>query len=346
MNEINNGDFIVINNNRMEESEFVKLNVGGSVIYTTLTTLRKEKDSMLGLMFKKDSTWKHAKDENGCILIDADPRYFLVILNFLRHGEIIIEPNLNYYGVLSLARYFGLNSLTDLIDNEDDNKNSWTSLMEENFLTSEIDHNKWAVTREAGSSNFSLEEGRFKFINRVYLVSKDQFNPEDGEIRITGIWTKETPDDFFQICTRSDGKSQGSPYFEAKSGVEFHYSRGQAAIIGRGGLVPSGVVKIKKQGEFFFGVGVPVHFEIFDDGCTVSFSLWENTHNTSIEVETTCTNKNLINYIIIHNREKTSTTNQASWLSNIKVSRWNKSTPRRNRYRRVHEKKMNLNTSI
>ncbi|KAN0043473.1 hypothetical protein ACTA71_011132 [Dictyostelium dimigraforme] len=346
MNNINlelNNEFIVINNN---QNEWVKLNVGGQIIHTTLTTLTKEKGSMLGLMFKKDTTWKHTRDENGFILIDADPRYFMVILNFLRHGEIVVEPNLNYYGVLSLARYFGLNSLTDLIDNEENNKNSWSNLLEENFVSNELDHNRWIVQRDSPGSNFILEEGKFKLINRAYLVSKEQFNPDDGEIRITGIWTKDSQDDFFQIATRSDGSNQGSPYFEVKNGIEFHYSRGQATIIGRGSILPSGMVKIKKQGEFFFGAGVPVHFEIFDDGCTVSFSLWETTHNTSITIETTCTNKNLTNYLVIHNREKINTNSMSSWISNLKVSRWDKSTPRRNRYRRLTDKRLNLNTSM
>ncbi|KAF2073170.1 hypothetical protein CYY_005523 [Polysphondylium violaceum] len=335
-------DYIVMNNT---QNDWVKLNVGGTIIHTTLSTLRKERDSMLELMFKKDSTWKHHRDDNGCILIDADPRYFLIILNFLRHGEIIVEPNLNYYGVIALARYFQLHSITDMIDNEESNSNAWVNLLEENFLTNELDIGKWTTSKECTGSNFSIDEGFIKLVNRAYFSTKEQYNPEDGEIRISGIWIKQSPEDFFQIVTRSDGKSQGAPYFEVNNGLEFHYSRGAANIIGRGGIVPTGIVKIKKQGEFFFGPLVPVYFEIYDDGCTVSFSLRDTINKTSIEVETTCTNKSIQNYIVIHNREKTGASH-ISTLTNIKIQRWTKSTLRRNRYKRISSKKVNLNTSI
>eukprot|EP01132_Coremiostelium_polycephalum_P005781 gene5781-7191_t len=300
---------------------------------------------MLSLMFKKDSTWKHARDDQGCILIDADPRYFLVILNYLRHGELIVEPNLNYYGVLTLGKYFQIKPIIDLIEYEENDATSWATILEDNFIQPDLDDSKWSINRDATNSSYSLEDGRFKLCNRVYLVSRDQFNPDDGEIRVTGTWCRATLDDFFQIVTRSDGLTQGPPYFEVQNGIEFHYSRGIATVVGRGGCLPTGLVKIKKQGEFNFTTGVPVHFEIFDDGQTVSFTLWESISKTSITIETTCTNRNLLNYIVIHNREKTGS-NHISYLSNIRIQRWVKTTPRRHKLRRVAAKKAsNLNMS-
>eukprot|EP01133_Synstelium_polycarpum_P001069 gene1069-1212_t len=265
-------------------------------------------------MFNKDYEWNHVKDENGCILIDADPRYFLVLLNYLRHGELIVEPNLNYYGVWSLARYFQIRPIIDLLDFED--------------IT------KWAINRDSTGSSFAVEDGRFKFCNRAYLISRDQFNPDDGEIKLTGTWCRASHDDFFQVATRCDGLHQGSPYFEIQNGLEFNYCRGTASIVGRGGLVPSGVVKIKKQGEFSFPAGVPVHFEVHDDGTNVSFTLWESITKTSITIETTCTNRSLINYIAIHNREKTGS-NHISYLANIRIQRWGRPTPRRSKTKKL-----------
>ena len=40
------------------------------------------------------------QDDNGAYLVDRDPRYFYSILNFLRHGKLIIEPNLTVEGTI------------------------------------------------------------------------------------------------------------------------------------------------------------------------------------------------------------------------------------------------------
>ncbi|KYQ92473.1 hypothetical protein DLAC_06457 [Tieghemostelium lacteum] len=327
-------DFIVINNNI---KDWIKLNVGGRIIHTTMTTLSKEPESMLNAMFKKGSTWNHSRDENGCILVDADPRYFLVLLNYLRHGELILEPNLNYYGVLALAKYFQIKSITDIIEQEENNNNGWITVLEDSFLDNRLDVTKWVINKDCTGSNFDVVDGRFKLMNRVYLVSKEQYNPEDGEIKITGTWYRESIEDFFQIATRSCGLSQGAPYYEVKSGLEFNYCRGLASIVGRGGMIPTGMVKIKKMGEFYFPAATPIHFEIYDDGNTVSFTLSESVTKTSITIETTCTSSSLLNYIAIHNREKTGN-NHVSYVTNLKIQKWSKSTMRRNKYRKITKK--------
>ncbi|GAM28388.1 hypothetical protein SAMD00019534_115640, partial [Acytostelium subglobosum LB1] len=325
-------------------NEWVKLNVGGTVIQTTLTTLRKDKESMLNLMFNKDYGWNHTRDENGCILIDADPRYFLVILNYLRHGELIIEPNLNYYGVWSLARYFQIKPIVDLLEYEDNDASCWQTLMEDNVIASEMDSLRWTVNRECSGSSLMVEEGRYKFVNRAYMITRDQYNPDDGEVKLTGTWIRATNDDFFQCATRSDGMHVGAPYYEIQNGLEFSYIRGVASIIGRGSMVPSGHVKIKKQGEFAFQVGVPVHFEIHDDGTNVSFTLWESITKTSLTIETKCTNRSLINYIVFHNREKTGS-NHISYLSNVRVQRWVRATPRKSKTKKIIKRMNQLSQS-
>lgn len=50
---------------------------------------------MLARMFDSDSNWDHPKDSSGAILIDRSPEYFHPILNFLRTGELIIDPGIN-----------------------------------------------------------------------------------------------------------------------------------------------------------------------------------------------------------------------------------------------------------
>ncbi|KAJ1398830.1 BTB/POZ protein [Ochromonadaceae sp. CCMP2298] len=63
----------------------VNLNVGGVRYTTSLTTLRRFPDSMIGCMF----SGRHAlsKGDDGCFFIDRDGTHFRHILNFLRSPE-------------------------------------------------------------------------------------------------------------------------------------------------------------------------------------------------------------------------------------------------------------------
>ena len=39
------------------------------------------------------------QDENGAFLIDRDPSYFGPVLNFLRHGKLVVENHLALEGI-------------------------------------------------------------------------------------------------------------------------------------------------------------------------------------------------------------------------------------------------------
>ncbi|OQR74166.1 TNF-alpha induced protein B12-like [Tropilaelaps mercedesae] len=66
-------------------SQYVKLNVGGTLYYTTIGTLTKL-DSMLRAMFS--GRMEVLTDSEGWILIDRSGKHFGAILNYLRDGSV------------------------------------------------------------------------------------------------------------------------------------------------------------------------------------------------------------------------------------------------------------------
>lgn len=69
----------------------VTLNVGGHLYTTTMSTLQRYPDSMLGGMFRGDLPT--TRDAQGNYFIDRDGTLFRYILNFLRTSELILPVN-------------------------------------------------------------------------------------------------------------------------------------------------------------------------------------------------------------------------------------------------------------
>ena len=112
----------------VREDEWVTLNVGGKYFTTTRMTLTaKEPLSMLSRMFCVQSgdyqLSPGAVDATGAYRIDRSPTYFEPILNYLRHGKLILDRGVNPQGVLEEAQFFGIESLVpqleSMIGNDD-----------------------------------------------------------------------------------------------------------------------------------------------------------------------------------------------------------------------------------
>ena len=68
--------------------DIIQLNVGGTAYTTTLATLRRYPDSMLGAMF--NGSMPTRKDPNGQYFIDRDGTLFIHVLNFLRSSQLAL----------------------------------------------------------------------------------------------------------------------------------------------------------------------------------------------------------------------------------------------------------------
>jgi len=95
--------------------EWVRLNVGGTMFLTTKTTLCKDPKSFLYRICQEDSDLNSEKDETGAYLIDRDPAYFVPVLNYLRHGKLVLDKNMLEEGALEEAEFYNITDLIKLL---------------------------------------------------------------------------------------------------------------------------------------------------------------------------------------------------------------------------------------
>ncbi|XP_057305648.1 BTB/POZ domain-containing protein KCTD9-like [Hydractinia symbiolongicarpus] len=103
-------------NDNVSSSDWITLNVGGKCFTTTRKTLTKYPETMLCRLFCDTENWRSAVDRHGSYLIDRSPEYFEPILNYLRHGVLILNDGVNPRGVLEEARFFGLKPVIEEIE--------------------------------------------------------------------------------------------------------------------------------------------------------------------------------------------------------------------------------------
>ncbi|XP_071797021.1 BTB/POZ domain-containing protein KCTD5-like [Asterias amurensis] len=95
------------------ESKWVRLNVGGTYFLTTRTTLCRDPKSFLCRLCQDDPVpdLSSDTDDTGAYLIDRDPTYFGPVLNYLRHGKLVLNKDLSEEGVLEEAEFYNITSL-------------------------------------------------------------------------------------------------------------------------------------------------------------------------------------------------------------------------------------------
>ncbi|PIK51505.1 putative BTB/POZ domain-containing protein KCTD5 [Apostichopus japonicus] len=99
----------------LSSSRWVRLNVGGTTFLTTSTTLCRDPKSFLCRLCQDDPDLSSEKDDTGAYLIDRDPTYFGPVLNYLRHGKLVINKDLVEEGVLEEAEFYNVTPLIRMI---------------------------------------------------------------------------------------------------------------------------------------------------------------------------------------------------------------------------------------
>ena len=102
----------------------IKLSVGGREFKTTLGTLVADQNSMLARMAYNGTPYtygyvsgiEYSRVENGAFFIDRDPKYFNVVLNFLRTGKVEVNETIDLNFLLEEAKYYGINEMIVIID--------------------------------------------------------------------------------------------------------------------------------------------------------------------------------------------------------------------------------------
>lgn len=145
-------------------SNYVKLNIGGSLFYTTVTTLTKLDSKLRDLVLSKTNNIETTESEGkmtmkwvqqryfdllfifpiGWVFIDRCGKHFGTILNFLRDGSVPLpETCVEISEILAEAKYYGVTELSHACEQALQKKrNRNTNITWVTLITSQIEAQK------------------------------------------------------------------------------------------------------------------------------------------------------------------------------------------------------------
>ena len=77
----------------VNDDDLIDLNVGGTKLTTTRSTLCQVQDSLLASMFSGRWEDNIKRDKDGAVFFDFNPQYFILILDYLRAKKIATSEN-------------------------------------------------------------------------------------------------------------------------------------------------------------------------------------------------------------------------------------------------------------
>ena len=91
-------------------SDMIRLNVGGVIFMTSMSTLQSYPNSSLAKMFTPSSVHQPPPtDDSGAFFIDSSPAMFRYVLDWCRYKQLLVDrDNMDWNGLRVVADYFGL----------------------------------------------------------------------------------------------------------------------------------------------------------------------------------------------------------------------------------------------
>ncbi|XP_003737340.1 BTB/POZ domain-containing protein KCTD5 [Galendromus occidentalis] len=171
-------------------TRWVKFNVGGQYFTTSRITLARDKNSFLYRICHdehKSTSGLLSLDETGAYIIDRDPTYFNVILNYFRYGKINLPNYLSKEGILEEAIFYNVTELVALLkDSIPDSNPPDTDLVHRVMLFEENEVAEMVSALDDGWKlrqlvPFGCSRNVFNASNPEFLcvVARDNSSPRD-----------------------------------------------------------------------------------------------------------------------------------------------------------------------
>lgn len=88
----------------MEQTNLVKLNIGGRIFCTTKSTLSSKGENFFTSLLS--GRFSSQKDETGAYFIDRNGDYFAPLLDFLRTGDLLLPTNTTFKMIAKEADFY------------------------------------------------------------------------------------------------------------------------------------------------------------------------------------------------------------------------------------------------
>lgn len=94
------------------QEDLLRLNIGGQLFTTTKTTLFSRGDNFFGPLVS--GKINSLRDEHGAYYVDRNGKNFAPLLDYLRHGELIVPKKLKIASIFAEAAFYSINIVPGL----------------------------------------------------------------------------------------------------------------------------------------------------------------------------------------------------------------------------------------